>query len=38
LKFGSKSLVATATCYLILGGLLYLAWLDYQQAGGELTW
>ena len=35
-KFGSSSLVATATCYLILGGLLYLAYLDYTKSGGDL--
>ncbi|MCI0702064.1 MAG: metal-dependent hydrolase [Planctomycetia bacterium] len=35
-KFGSSSVFATATCYLILGGLLYLAYLDYKKAGGEL--
>lgn len=35
-KFGSSSLPATATCYLILGGLLYLAYLDYQKNGGDL--
>ena len=35
-KFGSTSLVATATCYAILGGLLYLAYLDYTRSGGDL--
>ena len=35
-KFGSSSLFATATCYLILGGLLYLAYLDYKKSGGDL--
>jgi hypothetical protein len=35
-KFGSSSLSATATCYTILGGLLYLAYLDYVRSGGEL--
>ena len=35
-KFGSSSLIATATCYLILGGLLYLAYLDYTKSGGDL--
>ena len=35
-KFGSTSLVATATCYAILGGLLYLAYLDYTKSGGDL--
>ena len=36
-KFGSSSLIATAACYAILGGLLYLAYKDYQQttAPGE---
>lgn len=33
LKFGSSSVGATATCYLILGGLLYLAYLDFVTAG-----
>jgi hypothetical protein len=32
-KFVSPSLAATTTCYAILGGLLYLAYLDYHQAG-----
>jgi membrane-bound metal-dependent hydrolase YbcI (DUF457 family) len=36
LKFGSSSLPATAGCYLLLGGLLYLAYLDYTQSGGDL--
>jgi membrane-bound metal-dependent hydrolase YbcI (DUF457 family) len=36
LKFGSSSLFATGTCYLILGGLLYLAYRDYKNTGGEL--
>ena len=35
-KFGSSSLIATATCYSILGGLLYLAYLDYVKSGGDL--
>jgi membrane-bound metal-dependent hydrolase YbcI (DUF457 family) len=35
-KFGSSSLFATGTCYLILGGLLYLAYLDYKKSGGDL--
>ena len=35
-KFGSTSLFATGTCYLILGGLLYLAYLDYKKTGGDL--
>jgi membrane-bound metal-dependent hydrolase YbcI (DUF457 family) len=30
-KFVSPSVAATATCYAILGGLLYLAYLDYRQ-------
>jgi membrane-bound metal-dependent hydrolase YbcI (DUF457 family) len=30
LKFGSSSLGATAICYAILGGLLWLAYKDYQ--------
>ncbi|HSQ56499.1 MAG TPA: metal-dependent hydrolase [Gemmata sp.] len=30
-KFGSSSLIATATCYLILGSLAYLAYLDYNK-------
>lgn len=34
-KFGSSSLPATATCYLILGGLLYLAYLDVQKGGAD---
>ena len=37
LKLGSRSLFATATCYLLLGGLLYLAYLDYKKTGGELS-
>jgi len=36
-KFGSSSLVATATCYLILGGLLYLAYLDLQKNGADIA-
>ena len=35
-KFGSSSLIATAICYLILGGLLYLAYLDLQKSGADL--
>jgi len=35
-KFGSSSLPATATCYLILGGLLYLAYLDLQKSGADI--
>lgn len=34
-KFGSSSLPATASCYLMLGGLLYLAYVDYVKAGGD---
>src|SRR5262245_32406872 len=34
LKLGSSSMFATATCYLILGGLLYLVYLDYKKSGG----
>lgn len=30
-KFGSSSLIATATCYAILGGLLYLAYKDIEK-------
>lgn len=30
-KFGSSSLIATATCYGILGGLMYLAYKDYMK-------
>jgi membrane-bound metal-dependent hydrolase YbcI (DUF457 family) len=37
-KLGSSSMPATATCYLILGGLLYLFYLDYKKTGGELPW
>jgi membrane-bound metal-dependent hydrolase YbcI (DUF457 family) len=36
LKFGSSSLVATATCYSILGGLLYLAYLDLKRSGADV--
>jgi hypothetical protein len=36
IKFLSSSIPATATCYVLLGGLLYLAYLDYKKAGGEL--
>jgi membrane-bound metal-dependent hydrolase YbcI (DUF457 family) len=35
-KFASPSFFATVTCYLILGGLLYLAYLDFQNSGGDL--
>jgi hypothetical protein len=31
LKFRSRSWVGTLTCYSILGGLVYLSWLDYGQ-------
>lgn len=31
-KFMSPSVPATATCYALLGGLTYLAWLDYHEA------
>ena len=30
-KFGSSSLVATAVCYALLGGLLWLAYKDYMR-------
>ncbi len=33
-KFVSPSFPATAACYAILGGLAYLAYLDYQDAAG----
>ena len=32
-KFVSPSMPATATCYLLLGGLSYLAYLDFAHAG-----
>lgn len=35
-KFGSSSLPATGFCYLLLGGLLYLAYLDFKKTGGDL--
>jgi len=35
-KFGSSSLFATGTCYLILGGLLYLAYLDLKKNGIDI--
>jgi membrane-bound metal-dependent hydrolase YbcI (DUF457 family) len=35
-KFVSSSMPATATCYVLLGGLLYLAYLDFKKSGGEL--
>ncbi len=31
LKLGSSSVIATGVCYAILGGLLYLAYKDYQK-------
>ncbi|HEY1188565.1 MAG TPA: metal-dependent hydrolase [Gemmata sp.] len=34
-KFASPSVPATATCYLLLGGLLYLAYLDFKKSGGD---
>ncbi len=37
-KFASSSVPATVTCYLTLGGLLYLAYLNVKQSGGELGW
>lgn len=37
-KFASPSVPATVTCYLILGGLMYLAYLDFKKNGGELGW
>ena len=33
MKFVSPSLVATTTCYTLLGALFYLAYLEYQQGG-----
>ena len=36
LKFASPSPGATGTCYLILGGLLYLAYAEFKRTGGEL--
>lgn len=35
-KFGSTSLVATASCYSMLGGLLYLAYLDLKRGGVDV--
>ncbi|MBN9118943.1 MAG: metal-dependent hydrolase [Planctomycetes bacterium] len=35
-KFGSSSLFATAMCYAILGGLLYLAYLDLKASGADV--
>jgi membrane-bound metal-dependent hydrolase YbcI (DUF457 family) len=32
-KFVSPSFIATTTCYALLGALLYLAYLDFHQAG-----
>ncbi|VTS02243.1 Membrane-bound metal-dependent hydrolase OS=Rhodopirellula maiorica SM1 GN=RMSM_02929 PE=4 SV=1: DUF457 [Gemmata massiliana] len=37
-KFGSSSIAATGTCYLLLGGLIYLAYLDFKKNGGDLSW
>lgn len=37
-KFASTSVPATVTCYLIFGGLLYLAYLDFKKNGGDLGW
>jgi membrane-bound metal-dependent hydrolase YbcI (DUF457 family) len=34
-KFGSSSLTATAVCYVILGGLLYLGYKDYMKPLGD---
>lgn len=34
-KFFSPSLPATVFCYLLLGGLLYLAYLDFKDSGGD---
>ncbi len=36
-KMGSSSFGATALCYLMLGGLLYLVFLDQKYAGPEST-
>jgi len=36
IKFASQSLYATMFCYLLLGGLLYLAYVDYLKTGGDL--
>jgi membrane-bound metal-dependent hydrolase YbcI (DUF457 family) len=35
-KFASPSLPATVTCYLLLGVLLYLAYLDYKDTGANV--
>ena len=35
-KFGSSSLFATGTCYLLLGGLVYLAYLDLKKTGVDV--
>ena len=35
-KLASPSVPATATCYTLLGALLYLAYLDYRETGGQL--
>ena len=37
-KFFSPSLPATAVCYLLLGGLTYLAYLDFRRSGGAPGW
>ncbi len=37
IKFASPSLPATTVCYLILGGLLYLTYLDYKRLGGQFA-
>lgn len=37
-KFASPSVPATVTCYLILGGLAYLAYLHATKSGGEMGW
>lgn len=34
-KFVSPSMPATVTCYVLLGGLLYLAYLDFAPAGAQ---
>ena len=36
-KFMSPSFPATATCYALLGALLYLAYKDYLAAGGPIA-
>ncbi len=37
IKFASPSYFATITCYLILGGLSYLAYLDYYKPADETS-